>query len=117
MDVSFRLLDVAVPQWLFQPKPKAAFRLASFWHRNYAILSTHSSYRAVKKHRFVYNFFQVCRVLRFLGFNFQMHSYAGHNIMLHTTVTMLLQTGPVSKDSAISTPQTAFHISKPFLLN
>jgi len=46
-----------------------------------------------------------------------MHSYAGHNIMLHTTVTMLLQTGPVSKDSAISTPQTAFHISKPFLLN
>ena len=33
VDMSFRLLDVAAPRWLFRPKPKAAFRLASFWRK------------------------------------------------------------------------------------
>ena len=38
-DVSFRLLDVAAPCWLFRPKPKASdldFRLASFWCKQLA---------------------------------------------------------------------------------
>ena len=32
-DVSFQLLDVAPPHCSFWPKPKAVFRLASFWHK------------------------------------------------------------------------------------
>jgi len=37
--------------------------------------------------------------------------------ILGSTSTMLLQTSPVSKDWAMWTPQMAFHIWKPLLLN
>ena len=33
-------LDVAAPRWSFRPKPEAAIRLASFWRKEHAILST-----------------------------------------------------------------------------
>jgi len=80
-DVSFRLLNVAAPHWSFQPKPKAAFRLASFWCRSAS--STHNVasqkryyLQGCKKPRFVYSLF------RFVGVKVFRH-YLGVFCILH----------------------------------
>ena len=46
-DVSFRLVDVADPRWSFRPKPKAAFRLTSFWRKQLAPVNLHQKSGAI----------------------------------------------------------------------
>jgi len=52
MDVFFRLLDIATPRWSFRPKPKAAFRLASFRHKKkcYTVLGLKCPYTGMTKY-------------------------------------------------------------------